>query len=80
MQSLDALGRDCSRGAPTLAPGGGDEDDIAASCETSDHLSGELFKMMAAVDMIHVPYCGIAPALTDLLAGQVLPRIDSAVH
>jgi tripartite-type tricarboxylate transporter receptor subunit TctC len=38
---------------------------------TSDHLSGELFKMMAAVDMIHVPYRGIAPALTDLLAGQV---------
>jgi tripartite-type tricarboxylate transporter receptor subunit TctC len=38
---------------------------------TSDHLSGELFKFMAGVDIIHVPYRGIAPALIDLLAGQV---------
>jgi tripartite-type tricarboxylate transporter receptor subunit TctC len=38
---------------------------------TSDHISGELFKMMAGVNLIHVPYRGIAPALTDLLAGQV---------
>ena len=37
----------------------------------SDHVSGELFKMMAAVDMIHVPYRGAAPALTDLVGGQV---------
>jgi len=36
-----------------------------------DHVSGELFKMMAAVDMIHVPYRGQAPALTDLLGEQV---------
>ena len=35
------------------------------------HVSGELFKMMAGVDMMHVPYRGAAPALTDLLAGQV---------
>jgi tripartite-type tricarboxylate transporter receptor subunit TctC len=35
------------------------------------HLCGELFKMMAGVDMVHVPYRGNAPALTDLLAGQV---------
>ena len=35
------------------------------------HVSGELFKMMAGVDMVHVPYRGGAPALTDLLAGQV---------
>ena len=35
------------------------------------HMSGELFKMMAGVDMIHVPYRGGAPALTDLIAGQV---------
>src|SRR5262249_57509974 len=34
------------------------------------HLYGELFKMMAGVDMLHVPYRGGAPALTDLLAGQ----------
>ena len=38
---------------------------------TPQHLSGELFKMMAGVTMIHVPYRGDAPALTDLLAGQV---------
>ena len=35
------------------------------------HVSGELFKMMADVSMVHVPYRGIAPALTDLIAGQL---------
>ena len=35
------------------------------------HVSGELFKMMTGVNMAHVPYRGAAPALTDLLAGQV---------
>jgi tripartite-type tricarboxylate transporter receptor subunit TctC len=35
------------------------------------HLAGELFKMMAGINMAHVPYRGGAPALTDLLAGQV---------
>ena len=35
------------------------------------HVSGELFKMMTGVNMVHVPYRGGAPALTDLLAGQV---------
>jgi len=38
---------------------------------TSQHVSGELFKMMAGVNMLHVPYRGDAPALTDLLSGQV---------
>ena len=38
---------------------------------TPAHVSGELFKMMAGVDMVHVPYRGAAPAMTDLLAGQV---------
>jgi tripartite-type tricarboxylate transporter receptor subunit TctC len=38
---------------------------------TSIHLSGELFKMMAGVNLIHVPYRGSAPALTDLIGGQV---------
>jgi tripartite-type tricarboxylate transporter receptor subunit TctC len=37
----------------------------------TSHVSGELFKMMSGVDMVHVPYRGAAPALTDLLAGQV---------
>jgi tripartite-type tricarboxylate transporter receptor subunit TctC len=38
---------------------------------TPDHLAGELFKTMAGVDMIHVPYRGAAPAVADLIAGQV---------
>jgi tripartite-type tricarboxylate transporter receptor subunit TctC len=36
-----------------------------------DHLSGELFKTMAGLNMLHVPYRGLSPALTDLLGGQV---------
>jgi tripartite-type tricarboxylate transporter receptor subunit TctC len=35
------------------------------------HVSGELFKMMAGVNMVHVPYRGGGPAVTDLLGGQV---------
>ncbi|HET7021940.1 MAG TPA: tripartite tricarboxylate transporter substrate binding protein [Xanthobacteraceae bacterium] len=35
------------------------------------HLAGELFKMMTGVEMVHVPYRGAAPALTDLMSGQV---------
>jgi tripartite-type tricarboxylate transporter receptor subunit TctC len=38
---------------------------------TSGHLAGELFKMMAGIDMVHVPFRGAGPALTDLLGGQV---------
>ena len=38
---------------------------------STSHLAGELFKMMANVDLVHVPYRGDAPALTDLLGGQV---------
>jgi tripartite-type tricarboxylate transporter receptor subunit TctC len=38
---------------------------------TPPHVSGELFKMMTGVDMVHVPYRGGAPALIDLLSGQV---------
>jgi tripartite-type tricarboxylate transporter receptor subunit TctC len=36
-----------------------------------DHMSAELFKMMTGISMSHVPYRGLSPALTDLLAGQV---------
>jgi tripartite-type tricarboxylate transporter receptor subunit TctC len=43
----------------------------SAGVGSGPHLGGELFKMMAGVDMVHVPYRGGAPALTDLIAGQV---------
>jgi tripartite-type tricarboxylate transporter receptor subunit TctC len=43
---------------------------------TTQHLSGELFKIMAGVSMVHVPYRGSAPALTDLLGGQVQGMFD----
>jgi tripartite-type tricarboxylate transporter receptor subunit TctC len=43
----------------------------SAGIGSSNHLYGELFKSMAGVDMLHVPYRGGAPALTDLIAGQV---------
>jgi tripartite-type tricarboxylate transporter receptor subunit TctC len=38
---------------------------------TAGHLSGELFKMMAGIEMVHVPYRGEGPALTDMLGGQL---------
>jgi tripartite-type tricarboxylate transporter receptor subunit TctC len=41
------------------------------------HLSGELFKMMTGIDMVHVPYRGGAPALTDLVGGQVHVMFDN---
>jgi tripartite-type tricarboxylate transporter receptor subunit TctC len=43
----------------------------SAGTGNTTHLSGELFKMMTGVDMVHVPYRGGAPALTDLIGGQV---------
>jgi tripartite-type tricarboxylate transporter receptor subunit TctC len=44
---------------------------------TATHVAGELFKMMAGVDMLHVPYLGSAPALTDLIGGQVQVMFDT---
>lgn len=44
---------------------------------TSIHLSAELFKIMTGVDMLHVPYKGSGPALTDLMAGQVSVMFDN---
>src|SRR5262245_3219532 len=46
---------------------------------TIAHLTGELFKMAAGIDMVHVPYRGSAPALVDLLGGQVQVLIDTPV-
>jgi tripartite-type tricarboxylate transporter receptor subunit TctC len=43
---------------------------------TSSHVSGELFKIMAGVDMLHVPYRGAAAALTDLIAARVQVYFD----
>ena len=43
---------------------------------TAPHVAGELFKMMAGVNLVHVPYRGSAPALTDLLGGQVQVTFD----
>ena len=39
---------------------------------TASHLAGELLKQMAGINMVHVPYRGSAPMITDLLAGQML--------
>jgi tripartite-type tricarboxylate transporter receptor subunit TctC len=44
---------------------------------SSIHLSGELFKAMAKVDMVHVPYKGSAPAVTDLLGNQIAIMFDN---
>jgi tripartite-type tricarboxylate transporter receptor subunit TctC len=50
---------------------------------TTPHVAGELFKMMAGIDMVHVPYRGAASALTDLLGGQVqvmFTTVPSSIH
>jgi tripartite-type tricarboxylate transporter receptor subunit TctC len=44
---------------------------------SSQHVAGELFKMMTGADLMHVPYRGVAPALTDLLGGQVQVLFDT---
>jgi tripartite-type tricarboxylate transporter receptor subunit TctC len=41
------------------------------------HMSGELFKMLTGIDMVHVPYRGGAPALTDMISGQVQVMFDN---
>jgi tripartite-type tricarboxylate transporter receptor subunit TctC len=46
---------------------------------TASHLAGELLKQMAGIDMVHVPYRGGAPMITDLLAGQVQIGFDVMV-
>jgi tripartite-type tricarboxylate transporter receptor subunit TctC len=48
----------------------------SGSIGSTQHLSGELFKMMTGVDLVHVPYRGGAPAIADLLGGQVQVIFD----
>ena len=45
---------------------------------TSIHMSGEMFKNLAKVDLIHIPYKGSSPALTDLMGGQVMMMFDNS--
>jgi tripartite-type tricarboxylate transporter receptor subunit TctC len=55
----------------------------SAGIGSTGHFAGELFKMMAGVDLIHVPYRGNAPALTDLIAGQIevlFPSLGSSIE
>ena len=49
----------------------------SAGSGSSSHLSGALFEMLAGVNMVHIPYKGSAPLLTDMLAGRVDMTFDS---
>lgn len=46
---------------------------------TGGHLSGELFKMLAGIDILHIPYKGVAPALVDVVSGQVSMTFASII-
>jgi tripartite-type tricarboxylate transporter receptor subunit TctC len=46
---------------------------------TTSHLAGEMLKVVAGIDLLHVPYKGSAPAMTDLIGGQVQLSIDTAI-
>jgi tripartite-type tricarboxylate transporter receptor subunit TctC len=55
----------------------------SAGIGSTGHLAGELFKLMAGVNLIHVPYRGNAPALTDLMGGQIevlFPSLGSSIE
>jgi tripartite-type tricarboxylate transporter receptor subunit TctC len=51
----------------------------ATGTGTGDHIAGELFNIMAGLNLVHVPYRGGAPALTDLMSGQVQVYFPSTV-
>ena len=50
----------------------------SAGIGSPQHLAGEMFKRMAGIDLLHVPYKGSGPAMTDLIAGQVQMMIETA--
>jgi tripartite-type tricarboxylate transporter receptor subunit TctC len=50
---------------------------VSGGTGTSVHVSGELFKMMTGINMVHVPYRGAGPALADLIGGQVQVMFDN---
>jgi tripartite-type tricarboxylate transporter receptor subunit TctC len=52
----------------------------SGSTGSTGHLAGELFKTMAGVDMVHIPYKGAAPAMLDLLAGQTQLMFDNVAN
>jgi tripartite-type tricarboxylate transporter receptor subunit TctC len=51
----------------------------SAGSGTPQHVAGELFKLMTGVQMVHVPYRGSAPALTDLMGGRVQVMFDNLI-
>jgi tripartite-type tricarboxylate transporter receptor subunit TctC len=69
VQELIALARARPGGLNIASQGNG----------TSTHLTAELFKMLAQVDMVHIPYKGTAPAFADLLGGQVDVMFDNLI-
>ena len=69
VQELIALARSRAGGLNIASQGNG----------TSTHLTAELFKMLAQVDMVHVPYKGTGPAFADLLGGQVDVMFDNLI-
>jgi tripartite-type tricarboxylate transporter receptor subunit TctC len=50
----------------------------SAGAGSVEHLSGELFRAMAGVDIVHVPYKGGAPMMTDLIAGHIQMAIETS--
>jgi tripartite-type tricarboxylate transporter receptor subunit TctC len=64
------------RSAPSRCANAGKINYASAGVGGVTHVSGELFKMLAGVEMRHVPYRGAGPALTDLLGGQVQMMFD----
>src|SRR6476620_7872559 len=46
---------------------------------TGSHLSGELFKLLAGIDIFHVPYKGVAPGLLDTITGQISMNFPSLI-